>query len=797
MVSAEEKARRRDLEKKEIEKRLRGLQKLKVAGKATEEHLKAMTRLEERLAVIQSKAARGEAVAGAPKEEKGKMSFYMKLVERFGEVLGKALGRAGPAGREAAAPKPAGPAAKKPEEKVDFTHVQGIGDAKNAQILAHLEKKGIKTQEEAEKHVQEQLRSGEEFISKDVDSALNEHYREEAHGEALEEEKARAEESAAEAAERREEAETEVAEEKKKELTAEERLKQKEMQIREKEAEKKLKEMEKEEKKERKKQTVLGKTVSTVQKHVEEPALIINILIGFAVAVHLFKIYFYPNNPIIYLDYVFAAFVFAVSFIRNGGAGAGQNIKQIAQKILRSFGTAFFILLIIIGYFYMWQKGYNQIPKIGFLFDYRYWPWWAMYGIWGSNTKIANIAKVAHAMVIALIVLFPLAQTVLNPLIAGAELSAAEKEVGAMSRPAAIAACMGEVTSGNLDFNTCVQAKMNPPSQEEILERTRGLIKKQALEAVTATIDIKSKNFYLPEGNRTMIPEIIGSVTVISLTNDINMALSCTVNEKPAKISPSNFTATKKKTASIETFVCLSEQELDERAHKITVKGDIKNLEVNSILTNFFIDQEILQERYDRLLEDEKKYLDYQKKVINEGEEKAKNELDKELFRDDLIAKDVSGLKVLSESDPGYALLNLMTNRIPGTKESAIAIGLSEEKYINFQIGIVNNLKDGKIVNINSGKFNDFPPFLEVVSDSKIQFPNCPINPDLTLNTKILNQKAWAKVEKDKEESFVCRLKLKDGAEKPEVLESSTFDLTINYNYQVEKKGEIEILERS
>jgi len=786
-MAAAGKANRR--EKEEIKKRLRTLQKLKTADKATEEQIKTITRLEERLAVIQAKEARGAVIAKVPKEERGKASLYMKLAEKLGEAFGKALGRAKPEAKAPAAEEAAGraeAAAREAEKaKIDFTHVKGIGDAKNTKILAHLEEKGIKTQEEAEAHIQDQMRKEEQFISKDIHSSLAEHYgkrfkakeTEEAYAEEAEREKAKAAEG----------------------------LARKKGELEEKKTEAELKVLkEKEEEEARKKK--LGYRVKAWgekagKRVAESPEMLIVILICAGLVFHYLRYFvrlFMADASLFMIDSFFAVCVGVIIFLKSE---EGNPVKRIAKSIPIPVILLLLsqeILLIAVEYI----PFLAEVPILNALFaSPKFWPWWAIYGIWASKIKFTQLLKAAHAILIFYLifapVLSPVTQALSNRAQIARERIEAREEGAGMSRVAAIAACTNDIISGklsNLDISTCINKKMYPPSEEEVMERTIGRIKANLKEAVTAYITIDPGQVYQLS---TTVPRIIkGRVGATSIKKDITIKLACLVNNKSVDITPAEFKVEKSEYGDFTQFQCKPTEELGRAVHKVTVTGDIADLEVNSIVVNYFISEEVLKAERERFITskdpDHLKIIEQWSKLkastVAYSQEKAQNYLDQQIFSSYVPEK------VQSESDPGYLKLKLMTNRLyANSDESTAVISVSKEqdqaKYIILSIGIENNLKDGRIISVKSGSFDAFPDFLELAAEEDI----CPMKKDSDeLDSNKLSF-AWKNIKYRQEKSFLCKLKLKQGKNPPEEITPGVFSLNLNYDYRLEEKGTVEV----
>ena len=117
MVSAEEKASRRDLEKKEIEKRLNEVNRLEESGKEfSYEERKTITQMKNRLAEIKQK------------------------------------------------------------EKLGFQHIEGIGNRYEEMIRNEMRKQGVQTQRQADRHIKQRLQSEKNFINTKIHQNLERHY---------------------------------------------------------------------------------------------------------------------------------------------------------------------------------------------------------------------------------------------------------------------------------------------------------------------------------------------------------------------------------------------------------------------------------------------------------------------------------------------------------------------------------------------------------------------------------------------------------------------------------------------
>ena len=88
------------------------------------------------------------------------------------------------------------------------------------------------------------------------------------------------------------------------------------------------------------------------------------------------------------------------------------------------------------------------------------------------------------------------------------------------------------------DLQTCIQRKMNPPTEEEIRAATIGRIKKALKQAVTASITINPNQlFFLPLTQ----PEVRGRASATSIKKPIEINLNCLINNKTATMDPPTF----------------------------------------------------------------------------------------------------------------------------------------------------------------------------------------------------------------------------------------------------------------
>jgi len=592
-----------------------------------------------------------------------------------------------------------------------------------------------------------------------------------------------AEEKAAKEAAEAAKAEKEAAREK----TAKEKLEEEKARI-------ELEELRKEQK---------GKKWNKAKEVATSSDILIFLLIFIGGIAHLLKYFTAWKSASYFIDAALAVYVGIVIF-------AASQQKNPILRIIYSAALPVALFVASQGVVYIlvkWLPIVRGIPGLDFTFDPKFWPWWAIYAIWSDGVKkeghpLSKILMIAHGVTVFFLVFWPM----LSPgvLLAVEQAQAAREEVEArgMTSSQAYGACVGEMLQGkltNLDLQTCAQRKMHPPPEEEIRAATIGRIKRALRQAVTASITIDPNQlFFLPKDQTTMRPEVRGRISATSINKNITINLNCLIENKAAEMTLPKWTVKQSEIGDSEQFTCTPKEALKEGEYEIKATGNIPDLEVNSIVINFFIDADVLRTEQERFITSKdptnlkiiEQWSKMKASTAPYSRDKAENFLNKEIFKS-YIRAIYPDLKVQSESDPGYVKLNLMTERIyPEAPESSAVIALTED--INFEIGIVNNLKFGKILKINSGSFEEFPPFLAVKPDE-----SCPINPDLSLDTTILNKEPWEKIEYQKEKSFLCKLRYKGGIENPEEIQTAAFSLTINYDYQIEKKGEFEIKEAS
>jgi hypothetical protein len=448
----------------------------------------------------------------------------------------------------------------------------------------------------------------------------------------------------------------------------------------------------------------------------------------------------------------------------------------------------------------------QSIPGISFIFTPEYWPYWAVIGIWIGESKLNEILKLAHAMFIFWLVIWPIAGPLVEPMIAEARASREAVEAKGASYPMAYVACSKELISGglsNLDLQTCIQRKMYPPTEEEVQARTIGQIKKALEQAVKASISINPGQLFFYTEGVFEEPQIIrGRVSATSLTNDINIALSCMIDNKTSNINPETFYAKASEIGDSTVFSCEPEELLKKRmTYNVVVTGDIPNINVNSVIIGFFIGEDALKAQQERFItskdpENLRLIEEWSKLKMSPtyGVEKATNYLNQQIYKE-YIKSTYPTLKVQSESDPGHIKLNLMVNRIyHDAKESSAVVGLSDTREAELEIGIENNQKDGKIIKVNSGIFDAFPPFLEPVEGKDCPIKTAKENDKYVLDPKILETKPWAAVKYQQEQPFSCKLRYNPTAEfDPEEITPAVFSLTLNYDYQIEKKGTFDV----
>lgn len=579
-------------------------------------------------------------------------------------------------------------------------------------------------------------------------------------------------------------------------------------------AKEKLDEIRKREKEEARKKTLWSKT-KTVAKDAgtiaQHPNTLIFALIFFGGIAHVLK---FSRGTWVerfgsLIDVALAVYLGIAIFTQSKQKNPIKRILYSALWPIGFFALSQGVLYILAD----WFGFLAAIPGLDFTLNQKYWPWWAIYAIWSTGTKpeahwLPKFLMVGHGIIIFFLVFWPWISPVLQPILEQAQISREEvekREVG-MSRTSATAACVGEMISNplNVDLQTCVERKMYPPTEEEVRAATIGRIKKALRQAVTASITIDpSQLFFLPEGRATMIPEVRGRVSATSINKDIEINLNCLINNKTAEItSPTEkiFKVRQSELGESEQFTCKPFESLTKGIHKITATGDIPDLEVNSVVVNFFIDDKALRAEQERFITSKvpehlkiiEQWSDLKASTAPYSRDKAENFLNKEIYKS-YIRATYSNLKVQSESDPGYLKLNLMTERIfPHAEESSAVVGLSN-KQINFEIGITNNLRFGKILSVNSGTFEEFPSFLKVVEGQDKK--TCPIIPGThALDSNALKEINWKPIEYQKEKSFVCKLSYKpEELKNPEEIQTAAFSLTLNYDYQIEKKGTFEI----
>ncbi|MBW2977252.1 hypothetical protein KY331_00245 [Candidatus Woesearchaeota archaeon] len=541
-------------------------------------------------------------------------------------------------------------------------------------------------------------------------------------------------------------------------------------------------------------------TKATGKQLSKSPDILITFLIIIGFVTHFLRNTTAPEIGY-YIDASLAVYVGVIIFL-------GKKGQNPIKRILTSMITPLVLFFLSQGITYIVVARLPFLatfPVLNVLFAAPiFWPWWAIYGIWTSDTKISSLLKVGHALFIFWMIIWPLIAPVVQPIIGEAQLSRETVEGREVSYPAAYAACMKDMIGGrlsNFDLQTCIKNKMNPPTEEDIRAKTIGRIKKAQREAVKAAITINPNQLFFLQKDQTTMPsedvDIRGRISATSINDDITIKLSCLVNNKPAEITLKEWTVKKSEIGDSEQFTCNPKEALKRgEEQEVKVTGDFPDLKVNAFVENFFIDEGVLRHEQEKFIERKdpealrviEQWSKLKASTAPYSIERATNLLNKEIFKSDIRGY-YPDLKVQSQSDPGYVKLNLMTERIyPEAPESSAVIALTED--IDFEIGIMNNLKFGKILKIKKGKFEEWPPFLEVIQPDD----NCPIIPTIhTLDVSKINKEPWEKIEYQKEKSFLCKLKYTGGLENPEEIQTYVFSLNMTYDYQIEKKGEFDI----